>query len=95
MLQFGGYGNTINRILRLGKVLEGQSIDHRFIETGKVHKVVAQFDGQAVQLAVDGNVMARAVDELGLLGDEHRTVGLYLFCNALIDNVRVYTASPD
>ena len=95
LLQFGGYGNTINRILRLGNVLEGKSVDHRFIEPRKLHKVVAQFDGQAVQLSVDGNIMARAADKPGLSGPQHQTVGLYLFCNATLDNVRVYTANLD
>jgi len=99
LLQFGGlddYGhaaNIINRILRMGKVLEDRSAD-RFIEPGKVHKMVAELDGDTVRLLVDGSTIIEGHDSAPLSGEGHDMAGLYTRCNAVVDNLRIYTSEP-
>ncbi len=93
LLQFGGGGNTVNRILRGDDVLEDRSAD-RFIQAGEVHKVAAEFDGDAVRLTVDGSIIVEGHEAAPLLGEGHDMVGLYIYCDATVDNVRVYTSKP-
>ncbi len=89
-LQFGGAGNTLNRILRDGVELESYSVD-RFIERGRLHHLVAEFDGQMVRLRVDGVAIMEAADATPLLGSERTTIGLVTYDVAHVKSVRVYT----
>jgi hypothetical protein len=73
-LQFGGAGNTLNRILRDGVELHGQSVD-RFIEPGRVHHMIAEFDGLMVRLIVDDVTIMEAPDTPPLVGPDRGTVG--------------------
>lgn len=92
-LQFGGAGNTLNRILRDGAEMEATSLDV-FIEPGRVHEMVAEFDGEMVRLVVDGVTVMEAPDSAPLLGQDRRTVGLVTYNVARVQSVRVYTAEP-
>ena len=93
LLQFGGCGNVVNRILRGAEVLEDSSAD-RFIQAGKVHKIAAELDGDTVRLTVDGSTIVEGREAAPLLGERHEMAGLYIYCNATVDNVRVYTSKP-
>jgi len=93
LLQFGGAGNTLNRILRNDQQIEDRSVQ-RFIEPGKVHHVVAELDGDTVRLIVDGYTIMEARDYPPLLGPGHETVGLYIYAETAIDNIKVFTSSP-
>ncbi len=92
-LQFGGAGNTLNRILRDGAEMDTTSLDV-FIEPGHVHEMVAEFDGEMVRLVVDGVTVMEAPDSAPLLGTDRRTVGLVTYNVARVQSVRVYTAEP-
>ncbi|MGI5817611.1 MAG: hypothetical protein ACOX9R_05880 [Armatimonadota bacterium] len=92
-LQFGGAGNTLNRILRDGVELHGQSVD-RFIEPGRVHHMIAEFDGLMVRLIVDDVTIMEAPDTPPLVGPDRGTVGLVTYNVAHVGSVRVYTAEP-
>jgi hypothetical protein len=92
-LQFGGAGNTLNRILRNGAEMQSTSLE-TFIKPGKVHKLVAEFDGEMVRLLVDGVTVMEAQDSAPLLGQERRTVGLVTYNVAHVRSARVYTAEP-
>ena len=93
LLQFGGAGNTLNRILRNDQQIEDRSVQ-RFIEPGKVHHVVAELDGDTVRLVVDGYTIMEARDYPPLLGPDNETVGLYIYAETAIDNLKVFTSSP-
>jgi hypothetical protein len=93
LLQFGGAGNTLNRILRNDQQIEDRSVQ-RFIEAGKVHHLVAELDGNAIRLTVDGYIIMEAEDLQPLVGVEHEMVGLYLYSESVIDNVKVFTSAP-
>jgi tetratricopeptide (TPR) repeat protein len=92
-LQFGGAGNTLNRILRAGEEMQRQSLDY-FIKPGHVHEMVAEFDGTMVRLTVDGITVMEAPDDAPLLGRDRTTVGLVTYNVAHVRSVRVYTAEP-
>ena len=92
-LQFGGAGNTLNRILRDGEEIESHPID-RFIEPGKMHTMVAEFDGEMLRLIVDGTTIMEAADHDPLLGPDRSTIGLVTYNVAHVNGVRAYTADP-
>lgn len=92
-LQFGGAGNTLNRILRDGVEMQSTSLE-TFIKPGQVHELVAEFDGEMVRLLVDGVTVMEAPDNAPLFGRERRTVGLVTYNVARVQSVRVYTAEP-
>jgi hypothetical protein len=93
LLQFGGAGNTLNRILRNDQQIEDRAVQ-RFIEPGRWHTVVAELDGDTVRLIVDGKTIVEAYDRLPLVGEGHDRVGLYLYNVTHIRAVRVYTSEP-
>jgi len=91
LLQFGGAGNTLNRILRNDVQIEDRSVQ-RFIKLGAVHHVLAELDGDTVRLVVDGETIVECRDPNPLLGPDNETVGLYIYADTLIDNVKVFTS---
>ncbi len=93
LLQFGGSGNTLNRILCSNEPLEERSAD-RFIEPGKVHNVVAELDGDTVRLTVDGSTIVEGHDSAPLLGEGHEMAGLYMYRETMVDHLRIYTSEP-
>ncbi len=94
LLQFGGSGNTLNRILRANQPLEDRSAD-RFIVPGHVHNIIAELDGYIVRLTVDGHTIVEGHDPEPLVGPGHEIAGLYVYRETFIDNLRVYTYEPD
>lgn len=93
-LQFGGAGNTLNRIVRDGSELASHSVD-RFIEPGRLHHMVAEFDGEMVRLIVDGVTIMEARDRAPLFGPERPTVGLVTYNVAHVKSAKVYTYEPE
>ncbi len=93
LLQFGGAGNTLNRILRNDVQLEDRSVP-RFIEPGRWHLVVAELDGGTVRLTVDGQTIVETNDGQPLVGAGHDRVGLYLYSSTHIRALKVYTSEP-
>ena len=91
-LQFGGSGNTFNSLRRNG-VFTLCKCEQRFIEPGKVHRVVAEFDGAAARLTVDDKVVLEYLDAAPVHGQGHDKLGFYVYSSGAIDNVRVYQAS--
>jgi len=94
LLQFGGAGNTLNRILRSNEPLEDRSAD-RFIEPREVHHVVAELDGDTVRLTVNGSTIVEGHDDAPLLDEGHEIAGLYMYAETMVDNLRLYTSAPD
>ena len=89
-LQFGGSGNTFNSLRRDG-VFTTCQCEKRFITPGKVHKIVAEFDGAAARLTVDGQVVLEYLDAAPVLGAGHDKLGFYIYTSGAVDNVRVYS----
>lgn len=92
-LQFGGAGNTLNRILRNGVEIPSLAVES-FIEPGRVHQMVAEFDGQWIRLIVDDVTIMETPDTAPVVGAENTTVGLVTYNVAHVSSVRVYTAEP-
>lgn len=92
-LQFGGSGNTFNSLRRNG-VFTLCTCKQQFIEPGKTHKIVAEFDGAAARLTVDGVLILEYLDAAPLHGQGHDQLGFCIWTSGTIDNVRVYQANP-
>ena len=90
LLQFGGSGNKFNS-LRRGEVFMTAKCVDQFIERGKVHKMVAEFDGAAVRLTVDGATILEYFEANPLSGKEHESLGFYIYSSGAVDNLKVYT----
>jgi len=89
-LQFGGYYNRGSAIMRKGRKVRESA---RVIEPGKTHAIVAEHDGTAVRLTVDGQVVAEFPDERPLVGEGHDRIGFYVYEGSVtIRNLKVYTA---
>ncbi len=89
-LQFGGQLNRRNALLRLGDAVDERT--EPLIQPGRVHHLVAEFDGRCVRLTADGVVALEYAEPAPLLGPGHDRLGVYIFTGARIDNVRVYEA---
>ena len=89
LFQFGASGNTINIFRRDGDRTDCATVS-RLIQRGKVHKIVAEFDGVTLQLVVDGIPILQYREQIPLLGKGHDMVGFYIHGSGAIDNVRVY-----
>ena len=94
LLQFGGAGNTLNRVLRADQQLDDRSA-LRFIEPGRLHKVVAELDGNVVRLTVDGDTIVEGHDDAPLVGPGQESAGLYMYRETFIDNLRIYTCEAE
>ena len=91
-LQFGGSGNTFNSLRRGGEYVACKCVK-RFIQRGKVHKLVAEFDGAEVRLTVDGTVVLEYLEPRPLLGKGHDHLGIYIYKAGAVDNIKVFTAA--
>ncbi len=88
LLQFGGLDNTYNVARRKGKDI---STDYKhMIEPGKVHRIVAEFDGEHVRLTVDGQLVHEYKEESPLLGEHHAQAGLYIYKPSRIHQIKLY-----
>ncbi|MFH1614250.1 MAG: hypothetical protein ABIG61_04090 [Planctomycetota bacterium] len=88
---FGTDNNTCTRLLVKGKRVKQVA---KTIVPGKMHHIVCQRDGLDLSLTVDGeNVFSHQADR-PLVGPKHRNIGFYIYLDAEIDNVKVYT-KPD
>ena len=89
-LQFCGHANQLNKPRRLGEFFAFDE-NHR-MSPGRLHELVAEFDGRHVRLAVDGVLVLEHLEaEAPLLGEGHRRAGLYLDCTGRVESVRVFT----
>lgn len=90
LLQFGGCNNTVNKSRRLGKPVAYD--DKNMVVMGKLHKVVAEFDGEYLHLFVDGKKITEYREVLDpLVGNGHEYAGIYIYKRAKIKSVHVYT----
>lgn len=89
MLQFGASGNTVNIFRREGERTDCETVN-QLIECGKVHKIVAEFDGSTVQLIVDGTPVLQYRERIPLPEENRDMVGIYIYSSGAVDNVRVY-----
>jgi len=91
LLQFGGYNNQRTAIQRLGKAMKERT--DIVITPGKVHTIVAEYDGKAARLTVDGKVALEAAESQPLLGREHEQIGFYVHEGAIrISEIKVFTS---
>ena len=89
--QFGWKMNKRNRISKAGQALAADNNPATLIVPGKVHKIVAENDGGALRLFVDGLLVIEARETQSILGGGHDRVGFYFFTAAKVLNVKVYT----
>lgn len=89
-LQFGGRGNAVNQILRMGETVATDK--NKQIEKDKVHHIVAEFDGTRVRMTVDGDVVLEYEENDPLLGGDHEHLTFYISRNGAIRSVKVFSA---
>lgn len=90
-LGFGSEENTFSKLLVRGKLVERADA---VITPGKVHHIVCRRDGHRITLHVDGEQVFNYLDARPLCGNGHRQIGLYMWFEGEVDNVKVYTR-PD
>lgn len=88
-LQFGGFNNTRNRLIRAGSVVDESRAP--LIEPDRLHHIVAECDGESVRLVVDGKLVLVCADAQPLVGPERDSFGFYMWTGARIERVEVYT----
>jgi len=90
LLQFGGQGNTQNRLRKEGDIIDSTVADKPQIEAGKKYHVVAQNDSGRISLTVDGKEIFGYKDPDPLKGKTHNVVGFYTYaCTLKITNLVV------
>ncbi len=90
MVQFGGNFNTVSTLKRMGKVVVESE---RIIEPGKVHAIIAEYDGTVVRLTVDGKIVAEFPEVYPMIGDGHDRIGIYTYDGILkIRDLKIYTS---
>jgi len=88
--QFGGMGNTLNRILRQQEVLwEEHQPAIRIVAQNK-HHIVVENDEGLLRLTVDGKVVHQLREKASLVGDRQDSVGLYFYTPTRVEKVKVY-----
>ena len=91
LLQFGGGGNTENRLRRAGSIVELTINESILVKPGQKYHVVAENDGGQVRLLVDGKEALTYKDATPLKGLGHNAVGFYTYgCTLKVDKVVVY-----
>jgi len=91
LLQFGGYYNRRTAIQRLGKATK-QTKDV-LITPGKVHTIVAEYDGKSVRLTVDGKTALEMAETRPLVGPGHEQIGFYTHEGVIkISELKVFTS---
>lgn len=91
-LGFGSHGNTCSKLLVAG--LETQRVDLG-ATPGRTHHIRCERLGRRVTLTVDDHVVLDHEDPAPLTGPAHQRVGLYVWNQAVIDNVRISVRSDE
>jgi len=96
LLQFGGMGNTQNRLIRAGEIIDSTVGDEPMVTPGKKHHVVAENDGGLIRLIVDGKELFSYKDTNPFAGAGHDRVGFYTWdCTLRIDKITIYTKKAE
>ncbi|HRU04242.1 MAG TPA: hypothetical protein P5137_00545 [Candidatus Brocadiia bacterium] len=94
MFQFGANRNKTNQLRRnMQRLWENKLRTSRkdiLIVPGKAHELIAEFDGKAARLTVDGQVVLELEEKEPLMGPGHDMVGFYINGGGAISRVRVY-----
>lgn len=91
LLQFGGGGNTENRIRRSGEIIDSTINTGIPIEPGRKYHILAENDGGKIRLVVDGTEVLTYEDPSPLKGADHDKVGLYTYgCTLRVEKITVY-----
>jgi hypothetical protein len=92
LLQFGGGGNTENRLRRAGEIVDGSTNDKPLVKPGRKYAVVAENDGGRVRLIVDGQEVLAHKDADPLKGPNNGQIGFYTWGDTLrIEKIAVYS----
>ncbi|KKK81738.1 hypothetical protein LCGC14_2810440 [marine sediment metagenome] len=92
ILQFGGRGNSLSRLLVADDPVPGTVNDAAVVTPGKKHRVVATNDGGKITLEVDGKQIFSHVETDPFAGAGHDMIGFYTWdCTLTLDKLVVYT----
>ncbi|MFH0964404.1 MAG: glycoside hydrolase domain-containing protein [Planctomycetota bacterium] len=89
-LGFGSEGNSCSKLLAAGKEVERADAK---ATAGRTHKIVCERLGKRITMTVDGQSVLAYEDETPLAGSAHERVGLYIWNEAAIDNVKILVRS--
>lgn len=91
--QFGGFNNTVNRIRRYGSIIVEDESPEILIVPDKKHRIVVENDQGLLRFYVDGDLLFEYEEESLELKEGYDRVGLYMYTDAKVDNVKIYTKS--
>ncbi|MFC1454171.1 DUF4838 domain-containing protein [Verrucomicrobiota bacterium] len=89
--QFGGFANTINKLMKVGKELEKEQFPEIQMIPGKLHHIIVQNDCGHLSMYVDGQLALDYMDESPVAGPGQDRVGLYFYTAASVHELKVYT----
>lgn len=95
LFQFGAKKNTINRLRRVGKIVEGTVNDKLLLEHRHLYHIVAENDRGHIRFEVDGITIFEWDDVNFLWGPEYCHIGFYTWESEIhIDNIKIYHKVP-
>lgn len=89
--QFGGFTNTRNRLIKVGKEVEKEDDPYIKMVAEKLHHVIAENDCGHLRMYVDGQLALDYTDENPVVGAGQDRVGLYFYSAAKVHEFKVYT----
>lgn len=91
-LGFGSENNTCSKVLvRAEEIARSETRVTPF----KTHRVVCEWDGETLTHTVDGKVIQRVKPAKRLAGVPHQKIGLYMWENGYVDNLKVFTPTGE
>jgi hypothetical protein len=90
LFQFGGRGNTLNRLCRYDEGIDETVKDKPLIKPGQKYRLLVENDGGRLRMAIDGQEVFRWTDPQPLKGASHDCVGFYTWgCSLVIEKLAV------
>ena len=90
LFQFGGIGNTLDRLYRCGEEVGETVKSTPLVKPGQKYRVIVENDGGRLRMVIDGQEVFRHTDPQPLKGPSSDRIGFYTWgCTLAIDSVTV------
>jgi hypothetical protein len=91
LFQFGGIGNTLDRLHRCGEEVGETVKTAPLVKPGQKYRMMVENDGGRLRMVIDGQEVFRHSDPQPLKGSSADRIGFYTWgCTLAIENVTVY-----